>query len=260
MARDVYPVMSLSRYRELLAHAPLPTEAQMVAFAAFVSTSHSWYKHLPLVPPGVPFQFHLDPRAGMQWVQHPDGSIEVAHRREQGFHYSWIPTDEYRKRFGLLTYSRGGIGTSVSMRSPEGISLIASDDAPLIPDVAAASLPQIPVEVAQAGRAHVSGIVHHHTMFQLLLRELSYFQQVDWPAESGGDAALRQITERCQALWDNPDCTVRLRHPDPRLRGNSHLYGVDFPLHELLEPERQRQRRGMVAAMQRVVALLAATK
>lgn len=74
---------------------------QMQQFALFVSNAHSWYKHLPYLPPGEPFQFFLDPGAGMQLVVSSQGSVDATPRAEPGFHYSWLPTVEYRARFGL---------------------------------------------------------------------------------------------------------------------------------------------------------------
>ena len=52
---------TLEEYREALEGVPRPTDEQIAGFAAFVCKAHSWYKHLPLLPPGVPFQFFLDP-------------------------------------------------------------------------------------------------------------------------------------------------------------------------------------------------------
>lgn len=53
----------LEIYRLLVADVPRPTRQQMEAFAVFVCGAHSWYEHLPLSPPGFPFQFFLDPGA-----------------------------------------------------------------------------------------------------------------------------------------------------------------------------------------------------
>jgi hypothetical protein len=48
-------VLSLRQYVELLAQTPLPTEQHKQNFVEYVSHAHSWYKHLPLYPPGAPF-------------------------------------------------------------------------------------------------------------------------------------------------------------------------------------------------------------
>lgn len=61
----IIPILSLEEYRKVIAPLPIPTLAQEQQFLEFVSNAHSWYKHLPYLPPGQPFQFFLDPAAGM---------------------------------------------------------------------------------------------------------------------------------------------------------------------------------------------------
>ena len=51
----------MDEYRELVASLPLPSTDQTARFVDYVSGAHSWYKHLPLFPPGAPFVFFLDP-------------------------------------------------------------------------------------------------------------------------------------------------------------------------------------------------------
>jgi hypothetical protein len=116
-------------YVALFQSLPQPTLDQKWAFARHVSTAHSWYKHLPPFPPGAPFYFYVDPAAGMQHAVAPDGSVQVLVREKPGFHYSWLPTSEYRQKFGCLAYAQSR-GTSVSMVLPNGLRLIPSDDQP----------------------------------------------------------------------------------------------------------------------------------
>ena len=108
------PGLRLEEYRKIVGALPAPSRQQMEEFAAFVSGAHSWYKHLPLLPPGLPMQFFLDPGAGMQISVLQDGRTVVAERQGTGFHYSWIPTVDYRRRFGHLAFSRTA-GTQVSL-------------------------------------------------------------------------------------------------------------------------------------------------
>ena len=96
------PVLTVDEYRSLVQVLPVPTTSQRDAFAAFVSQAHSWYKHIPPAPPCCPFYFFLDPSAGMQREVTSGGSVRSIVREERGFHYSWIPTKEYRARFGHL--------------------------------------------------------------------------------------------------------------------------------------------------------------
>lgn len=106
-------------YRQLVAPLQLPTNAQLNVFADFVSTAHSWYKHLPLLPPGQLFNYFLDPAAGMDLVHMPDGALEVKIRAEQGFHYSSLPTADYRRRFACMSFTQL-VGTAVFLINPDG--------------------------------------------------------------------------------------------------------------------------------------------
>lgn len=58
------PTCSLDDYRRIVSNLPRPSDEQIENFVQFVCTAHSWYKKLPLFPPGVPFRFFVDPAAG----------------------------------------------------------------------------------------------------------------------------------------------------------------------------------------------------
>ena len=62
------------RYREWVrTTVEHPTEAQIRAFAAWLSDDHSWYKHLPLHGPGEPFIVFLAPHVHQVFVERADG-------------------------------------------------------------------------------------------------------------------------------------------------------------------------------------------
>lgn len=96
------PTLTLSEYRSLVVTLPPPTDQQKDNFSKFVSQAHSWYKHLPLCLPGVKFHFFIDSSAGCERAVTFTGKIKLTPRAKQGFHYSWIPTNEYRRNFGYL--------------------------------------------------------------------------------------------------------------------------------------------------------------
>jgi hypothetical protein len=50
-----------------------PTEEQIRGFAAWLSTHHSWYKHLPLMGAGEPFIIYLAPHVHQIRVERDDG-------------------------------------------------------------------------------------------------------------------------------------------------------------------------------------------
>ena len=60
--------MSASPYIVEVQSLTRPTAGQIDAFVQHVSAAHSWYKHLPLLPPGTPFFFYLNPNAGRETV------------------------------------------------------------------------------------------------------------------------------------------------------------------------------------------------
>jgi hypothetical protein len=106
--------LSMPQYLDLLAGVPLPTQQQKENFAVYVSGAHSWYKHLPYHLPGRLFYFFIDKYAGFDRVLLKDGTAAMRERVQRGFHYSDIPTNEYRSKSGHLAYSCAA-GTVVLM-------------------------------------------------------------------------------------------------------------------------------------------------
>ena len=253
---DKPPILTLPRYRVLVRSLPRPTLLQMQHFAQFVSNAHSWYKHLPYLPPGEPFQFFLDPGAGMQLAVSPQGSVDAMPRAECGFHYSWLPTAEYRDRFGYLAYSRSA-GTSFSQLLGDRTWLISSDVGSSVYDPTAHSLFQLSAPVLTAGRAFVSGVAHTYgTDARFWQWMIEANTRLEWPEESGGSEAVARILDRCRVLWEDPSRIEYVKRETVDLNQYLDLMSVDYPLYQLLEPERQRQRAGMVAAMTRVLELV----
>ncbi len=66
---------SLSKYRQIVSDLSRPSKKQIDNFVRFVSEAHSWYKHLPLLPPGATFQFFVDPFSGIDRILQPDGKV-----------------------------------------------------------------------------------------------------------------------------------------------------------------------------------------
>ena len=61
-------------YLDLVRRHPRPSDDQIAAFARFVATDHSWYKHLPRTGRGEPFFFYLDPHVHELLLDVVDGS------------------------------------------------------------------------------------------------------------------------------------------------------------------------------------------
>jgi hypothetical protein len=223
----------------------------MAAFAEFVAGAHSWYKHTPPFPPGFSFQFFLDPSAGTQRVFRTGGKVGVVPREKAGFHYSWIPTAEYRERFGYLAYTLWSPKERAHFfAAPEA----PSDDQPCVFHPRRERLVWLPDEVLAAGRSMASGVVHDVIIPGLLLAGVT--SDTQWPEESGGRPVLEEILDRCRELKADWRKEERISSENARREAVSELGVGDYPLFKLVGPERSRQRQHMADAMQRAVELI----
>ncbi len=225
------PPCSLSDYRGAVSGLPRPTAEQIESFARFVSEAHSWYKHLPLLRPGVTFRFFVDPLSGHDCILRPDGELHHEERTEDGvpFHYTWMTTKEYRSRFGHLSYD--------------------SDGGPRLPifSTIAGEVYRIPPEVARVGAAELTGVVHPlaaqpFVWNWFLPKEIAMGKDKGprwWPAETGGKETLQKIVHLCQGRREPSGADL-----------------IDPELVSLLRPERERLLGSIVGAINRALDLL----
>jgi hypothetical protein len=75
---------------------------QMAMFVHRIATSHSWYKHLPLVSNSAWIACRLDLTAGMRHLG--DQFVDYVETDGTRFHYTWTPSERYRANFGFLSY------------------------------------------------------------------------------------------------------------------------------------------------------------
>jgi hypothetical protein len=250
------PALTLRQYVELLAQTPLPTPQQKQNFVEYVSHAHSWYKHLPLYPPGAPFYFFIDKYAACDRLVSQDGTAIIKERIESGFHYSDYPTAKYRDLFGHLAYSCG-YGTKVIALS-KGPMVIPRSGSPAVPGNDA-RMYLLPSQVLEAGVTHLTAVIHNHSAYNPLW--LEYWpkdpQEIDWPEESGGRRALEKILSRAEKVLRGSARMQTSRINLPAIRG---LEIVDAVLYELFRPEQNRQYGEMMKAMDRVCELVAANR
>jgi hypothetical protein len=98
---------SEDRALQLLRALPPPTPRQSAAFASYLSSAHSWYKHL-FSNGNTHFYLYPDPHSGDVFcyeskgrkVFRPMGDVAGQH-----FHYSSQSTADYRRRFGFWQYT-----------------------------------------------------------------------------------------------------------------------------------------------------------
>jgi hypothetical protein len=234
----------LRRYLELASRLPRPTEGQIAAFVEHLCYAHSWYKHLPILPPGRPFHFFLDPGAGMSRVVRSDGQFGAQPRSsEECYHHSWFSTDETRERFGFLS-------NAVVYPRKE----ILDHDVPSMWDPHLAIDVHLPNEVLAAAPPEVSGLIHPlGTNYRLILLEFGH-RLPEWPKDTGGSEQAQRVIERCRRLADGT-VPIASAPPDVELDETTlwALQRSDWVLYEMLEPERQRQRDEMVQAARRAV-------
>lgn len=154
-------------YVDSVATLPRPTAPQIAEFVEYVATAHSWYKHLPLLPPGLPFAFYLDPNAGREWIE--NGSRRRFRDRVpnapagERFHYTWQPTSDYIARFGYLTYFANA-GTSFRVPMKEGVLDTASAPRIQVENrrwmVVNRSWITVPEDVRRQGTVYLTAVIH----------------------------------------------------------------------------------------------------
>lgn len=249
--------LTLSQYAEFIRNIPLPTDQQRENFAGFVASAHSWYKHLPLSLPGVPFYFFIDKHAGYDCVLREDGKIATAKREKRGFHYSAIPTDEYQTRFGHLSFScRAGMMVVLMNEGPltvprDKMIEIPGDDG---------RMHGLPMEIIEAGVVYLNAAIHPVCASNGWWDRCGREGPLNWPEESGGKAALEKIFTHCEMMRQpgfkrQPfQLDEELFKQDPILA--MHLAGNDLVLRELFTPERKRQHEEIIKAINRVCDLV----
>lgn len=253
------PRLTLDEYRAFVRQLPPPSKEQIAAFAHHVSGAKSWYKHLPLRPPGVPFLFFIDPCAGLDRVVDQEGRATFLQRTDETpqFHYTWMTTDDYRSKYGRLAFACDA-GTQmflpVSAQLQDGREVsgsLANSSSRATVNLTEEREFQIPQEVVDAGTVKLTGVIHRMTSVPwpwapYVKDDAETFR---WPEETGGADTVAKIFELCRSIADEVE---RADSPDKRAK----LEEADEELERLLAPERERQRAEIIAATQAVVDLV----
>ncbi len=273
--RDTPPrQLSVDEYRAIVGGGDRPTDTQCRAFVDHVCKAHSWYKHLPPVPPGVPFVFFLDPNAGRERVGEASGAVTYRDvvPKDDSYHYSMLPTREYWASFGHLVYATSSGTRVLEVRDGRThswdarVSLIYDED----------GVPwRLPRDVLEAGVVRLTAMIHESgpSLWFGIPRPPEFFEGTAWPEETGGAETLakleafalssRERLAECAPAPGVPSSPSEARDPkaaaaesrrrweDPEYRKRSRE--EERRLETIIAPERERQRGLMLDAIQRVV-------
>ncbi len=235
---------SLECYQQLVATLSRPTAAQIADFVDYVSGAHSWYKHIPPLPPGLPFCFFLDPSAGLDRAVYPDKTVQHRERTPDspGLHYNWMTTSDYRSRFGFLSY-KADAGTRMYFALGDDIHDTADRAIISTP----AEVHRIPPEIAMAGTALLTGLIHTESESAWVWTWWNTFPEImgqrQWPSETGGVMTLAAIRTLLQSR----------RHIESWQQAYDSLECFQKEMKRLVEPERNRQRDIMASAIERML-------
>jgi len=179
-------------YLRAVSGLPIPTKDQIENFVTYAAGAKSWYKHLPARPPGSPMHFYLDPHAGRDRLRRWGHRVIYRDRTEhtEQFHYTWMTTAEYRRRFGYLAFCCPDVTrlfTGVML--DDGMATLDPNVmAPLI-EIDVGTLVLVPKAVLLAGGCMVTRTVHEHTDAARLWR--TWNKRID---PSGDDSGVRIAT------------------------------------------------------------------
>jgi hypothetical protein len=255
--------MDGQRYRQIAGRLPRPSPEQIDAFVDYVSDAHSWYKHLPWAPPGVPFVVFLDPGAGMDRAIGAGGELSVTPREVQGFHHSALPMDIWRERFGCLAYCQARATQGFAL-SADGARGSIGDNQALAYDPDMDAVLGLPADAIDIGSVNLSSLVQWWTIVEPAVLKIQIGTALSkgggvanlidalppWPEESGGRGQLRKIIERVHDLTggEGAHSPLKAEHTAGRFAPPN----ADAVLYELLAPEHYRQRVALRAACLRV--------
>jgi hypothetical protein len=147
----------MSTYIREVAALPTPTAQQTRNFAEFVTSAHSWYKHLR-ISRASPFVFFLDPNAGRSLVHLSETEVQFVDNGEtdSGLHYTWQTTKSYRERFGCWNYD-APYGRSLLYQA--GAGLVDTGGAGLFILSADGEWLPVPESPMRAGTAELTGLM-----------------------------------------------------------------------------------------------------
>jgi len=239
------PEMDIGAYRLLVSDVAPPIDSQIEAFADYVAGARSWFKHLPLQPPGAEFHFYIDPNAGMDHLVHASGEVTVRARTPdtESFHYSWMTTADYRERFGCLAFSCAA-GSSVFGTDQVGEEIVLADSNSLNPvlQVDRNSAMRPPKQILDAGTCSLTALIHPRATASLVAMRLASRMRKPPAAPTVKD----KIWDAIKGLWGRQQDSV----VDEEDRIEAMAANLEWTA--LIQQQRARHRQTMIEAMRRM--------
>jgi hypothetical protein len=284
-------------YLKLVSELPLPTIEQTRAFSDHVSKAHSWYKRLPVIPPGHVFLFFLDPQAGRivheygrhdsptmlasapKGVHRPLTTITDIKDQSRCGHYSMKPTCDYLAQFGHWNYALCS-STDFPTFNPHVWSLeqvdLGSDL--LIEPFEVPVQVAVPDKVCQQCYCQLTAFIRGYAMYRCSLRQLPTFLQdftsyLEAKPQSSWAETLRKLRwdlEEAGLYGWQPDitCDIEIAGQRSRFRVTEYAKNVEqlrivrnlcfeFDLGSLAAEELTAQRAALDNGLQRSRELFA---
>ncbi len=239
------PEMDIDAYRALIGAVAVPTDRQIEAFADYVASAHSWYKHLPLQPPGVAFYFYLDPNAGMDHLVHASCEVTMRARTPdtESLHYGWMTTAAYRERFGCLAFSCAA-GSSVFGTDLVGEETVLVDSNTLHPvlQVDRDSTMRPPKQILDAATCSLTALVHPRATASLVAMRLASRERKC----SMVSTVNNEIWDAIKGVWNRQQGRVVGEEDRIEAMASNPEWVA------LIEQQRARHRQAMIDAMWRM--------
>jgi len=228
-------------YLDGVGDLPRPTSEQIEDFVTFVSGAKSWYKHLPARPPGAPMHFYLDVNAGRDRLRRWGHEVIYRDRTEhtEKIHYSWMATEQYRRRFGYLAYCcpmSTGIWTDEMLQ--DGVAALDPNVSEPLIEGEPGRLSMVPEAVLEAGTCWVARTVHARTDAESLLKK--------WNKASDRDVDGEPLS----GLWPR---IARLCEELSRESPQSHVRVMEGELNTLVRAQRKQDHSDMKTAIEHML-------
>ncbi len=259
-------------YLQSVSGLPIPTPAQIDDFVVFAAGAKSWYKHLPARPPGSPMHFYLDPNAGRDRLRRWGHRVMYRDRTEETeeFHYTWMPTREYRRRFGYLAFCCPDV-TSLFMKVSleDGTATLDPNViAPLV-EIESGMLALVPEAVLLIGGCMVTRTVHERTKAEFVWKKWNASRDLAIDAEPFCGHWVR-IGELCEELGREvsgvSEYLSKRPYPLPPLSPDSypadkeavvkHVKALEDELNALIKQQRAKDHSDMKTTIENVLGFV----